>query len=85
VLQYHILIKEMFIETYIKTDALRHQNPAQNQAVRLVVTRSPPMFPPAIWNVHDATGRRYCREAPNQAAVSVAMMLVSGGRNIPGG
>jgi hypothetical protein len=24
-------------------------------AVRLVLRRSPPMFPPAIWNVHDAT------------------------------
>jgi hypothetical protein len=30
-------------------------NPAQNQAIRLVLRRSPPMFPPAIWNVHDAT------------------------------
>jgi hypothetical protein len=28
---------------------------------------------------------RPCREAPNQAAVSVATMLVSGGRNSPGG
>jgi hypothetical protein len=27
----------------------------ENQAVRLVLRRSPPMFPPAIWNVHDAT------------------------------
>ena len=34
---------------------LRQQNPAQNHAVRLVLTRSPPMFPPAIWIVHDAT------------------------------
>ena len=34
---------------------LHQQNPAQNQAVRLVLTRSPPMFPPVIWNVHDAT------------------------------
>jgi hypothetical protein len=29
--------------------------------------------------------RRCCREAPNQAAVSFAMMLVSVGRNSPGG
>jgi hypothetical protein len=28
---------------------------AQNQAVRLVLRCIPPMFPPAIWNVHDAT------------------------------
>jgi hypothetical protein len=34
---------------------LRQQNPAQNQAVRLALRRSPPMFPPAIWNVHDVT------------------------------
>ena len=27
----------------------------QNPAVRLVLTRSPSMFSPAIWNVHDAT------------------------------
>jgi hypothetical protein len=40
--------------TYI-SGRLRQQNPAQNQAVRLVLRRSPPMFPPAIWNVHDAT------------------------------
>jgi hypothetical protein len=43
-----------FDSTYI-SGRLRQQNPAQNQAVRLVLTRSPPMFPPAIWNVHDAT------------------------------
>jgi hypothetical protein len=34
--------------------------------------------------IHHTT-EHSCREAPNQAAVSVAMMLVSGGRNIPGG
>ena len=32
---------------------LRQQNPAQNQEVRLVLRRSPPMLPPVIWNVHD--------------------------------
>ena len=45
---------DYFDSTYI-SGRLRQQNPAQNQAVRLVLTRSPPMFPPAIWNVHDAT------------------------------
>ena len=43
-----------FDSTYI-SGRLSQQNPAQNQAVRLVLRRSPPMFPPAIWNVHDAT------------------------------
>ena len=43
-----------FDSTYISG---RQQNPAQNHAVRLVLTRSPPMFPPAIWNVHDASQR----------------------------
>ena len=45
---------DYFDSTYI-SGRLRQQNPAQNQAVRLVLRRSPPMFPPAIWNVHDAT------------------------------
>ena len=40
--------------TYI-SGRLKQQNPAQKKAVRLVLRRSPPMFPPAIWNVHDAT------------------------------
>ena len=43
-----------FDSTYIR-GRLRQQNPAQNQAVRLVLRRRPPMFPPAIWNVHDDT------------------------------
>jgi hypothetical protein len=43
-----------FDSTYI-SGRLRQQNSAQNQAVRLVLRRSPPMFPPVIWNVHDAT------------------------------
>jgi hypothetical protein len=47
---------DYFDSTYI-SGRLRQQNPAHNQAVRLVLTRSPPMFPPAIWNVHDATGQ----------------------------
>jgi hypothetical protein len=34
--------------------------------------------------IHHTT-EHSCREAPNQAAVSVAMMLVSGGKNSPGG
>ena len=42
---------DYFDSTYI-SGRRRQQNPAQNQAV---LTRSPPMFPPAIWNVHDAT------------------------------
>ena len=45
---------DYFDSTYI-SGRLRQQNPAQNQAVRLVLRHSPPMFPPAIWNVHDAT------------------------------
>ena len=45
---------DYFDSTYI-SGRLRQQKPAQNQAVRLVLRRSPPMFPPAIWNVHDAT------------------------------
>jgi hypothetical protein len=45
---------DYFDSTYI-SGRLRQQNPAQNQAVRLVLTRSPPMFPPAIWNVHDVS------------------------------
>ena len=36
---------------------LHQQNPVQSHAVRLVIRRSPPMFPPAIWNVHDASQR----------------------------
>jgi hypothetical protein len=47
---------DCFDSTYI-SGRLRQQNPAQNKAVWLVLTRSPPMFPPAIWNVHDATQR----------------------------
>jgi hypothetical protein len=45
---------DYFDSTYI-IGRLRQHNPAQNQAVSLVLRRSPPMFPPAIWNVHDAT------------------------------
>jgi hypothetical protein len=45
---------DYFDSTYI-SGRLRQQNQAQNEAVSLVLTRSPPMFPPAIWNVHDAT------------------------------
>ena len=45
---------DYFDSTYI-CGRLRQQNPAQNQAVLLVLRRSLPMFPPAIWNVHDAT------------------------------
>jgi hypothetical protein len=45
---------DYFDSAYI-SDRLRQHNPAQNHAVRLVLRRSPPMFPPAIWNVHDAT------------------------------
>ena len=45
---------DYFDSTYI-SGRLRQQNPAQNQAGRLVLRHNPPMFPPAIWNVHDAT------------------------------
>ena len=45
---------DYFDSTYI-SGRLRQKNPAQNQAVRLVLRRSPPMFPSVIWNVHDAT------------------------------
>ena len=45
---------DYFDSTYI-SGRLRQQNPAQNQAVPLVLRHSPHMFPPAIWNVHDAT------------------------------
>ena len=45
---------EYFDSTYI-SGRLRQQNPAQNKAVRLVSRRIPPMFPPAIWNVHNTT------------------------------
>jgi hypothetical protein len=45
---------DYFDLTYI-SGRLRQQNPAQNPAVRLVLRRNPPMFSPAIWNVHDAT------------------------------
>jgi hypothetical protein len=45
---------DYFDSAYI-SGRLRQQNSAQNQAVRLVLRRSPPMFPPAIWNVHDVT------------------------------
>jgi hypothetical protein len=45
---------DYFDSTYI-SGRLRQQNPAQNRAVRLVFRRSPPTFPTAIWNVHDAT------------------------------
>ena len=47
---------DYFDSTYI-SGRLRQQNPAQNHAVRLVLTRSPPIFSPAIWNVHDASQR----------------------------
>ena len=45
---------DYFDSTYI-SGRLRQQNPAQNQAVRLVLRRSLLMFPPDIWNVHDTT------------------------------
>ena len=45
---------DYFDSTYI-SGRLRQQNPVQNQAVRLVLRRSPPMLPLANWNVHDAT------------------------------
>ena len=45
---------DYFDTTYV-SGVLRHQHAAQNQAVRLVLRRNPLMFPPAIWNVHDAT------------------------------
>jgi hypothetical protein len=48
------LLSTYFDSTYI-SGRLRQQNPAQNQAVRLVLRCSPPMCPPVIWNVHDAT------------------------------
>ena len=38
---------DYFESTYI-SGRLRQQIPAQNQAGRLVLTRNPPMFPPAI-------------------------------------
>jgi hypothetical protein len=47
---------DYFDSTYI-SGRLRQQNPVQIQAVGLVLRRSPPMFPPAIWNVHDASQR----------------------------
>jgi hypothetical protein len=47
-------LQDYFDSTYI-SGRHRQQNPAQNQASRLVLRRSPPMFPPAIWNIHDAT------------------------------
>ena len=50
---------DYFDSTYI-SGRLRQQNPAQNRAVRLVLRRSPPMFPPAIWNVHDARTNNMC-------------------------
>jgi hypothetical protein len=43
---------DYFDSTYISA-RLRQQN----QVVRLVLRRSPPMFPPAIWNVHDTSQR----------------------------
>ena len=43
---------DYFDSTYISA-RLRQQN----QAVRLVLRRSPPMFPPTIWNVHDTSQR----------------------------
>ena len=49
----------LLYSTFISS-RLRQQNPAQNQAVRLVLRRSPPMFPPAIWNVHDARTNNMC-------------------------
>ena len=39
---------DYFDSTYI-SGRLRRQNPALNQAVRLVLRRSPPMLPLAIW------------------------------------
>ena len=50
---------DYFDSTYI-SGKLRQQNPAQNQEVSLVLTRNPPMFPPAIWNVHDARTNNMC-------------------------
>ena len=45
---------DYFDTTYV-SGVLRQQNVVQNQAARLVFRRNPPMFLPAIWNVHDAT------------------------------
>ena len=47
---------DYFDSTYT-SGRLRQQNPAQNQTVRLFLRRSPPMLPPAIWNVHDVSQR----------------------------
>ena len=44
----------LLYSTYI-SGRLRQHNPARKQAFRLVLRRNRPMFPPAIWNVHDAT------------------------------
>ena len=43
---------DYFDSTYISA-RLRQQN----QAVRLVLRRSPPMLPPTIWNLHDTSQR----------------------------
>ena len=61
---------DYFDLTYI-SGRLRQQNPAQNQAVRLVLRSSPPMFPPAIWNVHatvngDARTNNMCERWNNK-------------------
>ncbi|CAG2208660.1 unnamed protein product [Mytilus edulis] len=44
---------DYFDATYVSGNMRR--NPAPGQGLRLVMRRTPPMFPPTIWNVHDAT------------------------------
>jgi hypothetical protein len=44
---------DYFVSTYVSGSHCRIIVPGQG--LRMVMRRTPPMFPPAIWNIHEAT------------------------------
>ena len=66
---------DYFDSTYISA-RLRQQN----QAVSLVLRRSPPMFPPDIWNIHD-TSQRWCLNQQHEQRLE--QQLLQPGRTCP--
>lgn len=47
---------DYFDTTYVSGTARRIHRPDTNQQIQpLLVRRTPPLFPPALWNVHEAT------------------------------
>lgn len=47
---------DYFDTTYVTGAVRRIQRPAQNDRIQTIrIRRIPPLFPPAVWNVHEAT------------------------------